>query len=168
MYPVCPANKQEWVNYLYKQNYKNVITVCLFITVMSVVVGVWRKWDRCGCGLWAVHSLSLTAPLQSVGVEESERSGAAHRHRDPYHTYTAARPQPTDRQAAAEQHGAVSAVGWPGPAPQKSPIRIFTPSASFFLPPNMETTVCWLLLAAHFILICPQGKACCHSCFDPR
>lgn len=30
----------------------------------------------------------------------------------------------------------------------------------------METTGCWLLLAAHFILICQQGKTCYLSCLS--
>lgn len=49
---------------------------------LTVVADVWRKWGRCGCGLWAAHSFSLAAPLQSLsrceesGRSEAKRSGA--------------------------------------------------------------------------------------------
>lgn len=70
--------------------------------------------------------------------------------------------RPAGRQAGAEQHGAVRTAGRPGPAPQQSLFHLFIASVSFLFP-NMETTACWLLVAAHFILICQQGKACYHS-----
>lgn len=113
----------EWINIFNTMKYE----YCLSVYHSSV--DVWRRWGRCGCGLWAAHSFSLAAPLQSVsrcGGERTERSGAP----GPgiCTTLTAARPQPNDRQAGAEraeQHGSVRAAGRPGPAPQKSLFDLF-------------------------------------------
>lgn len=113
-----------------------------------------------GCGRRTASVCRLLFS-HSVGVR---RADGAERRTGTRDLYYAARPQPT---GGAEQHGAVRTAGRPGPAPQQSPFHLFIASVSFLFP-NMDTTACWLLVAAHFILICPQGKACYHSRFCPH
>ena len=143
------------------------------LNIQWEAVVVWRKCGRCVCGMWAVHCLSLAAPLQSVarcGGERTERSGAPgpwicilylsiYLYKYIYiHTRTE-RPAPTDRQAGAEQHGAVRA--------DRDLLPTITSGDLFIwriceLCPNMETPGCWLLLAAHLILLYQPGRTCCH------
>lgn len=101
----------------------------------------------------------------SVGVRRADgakRSEAAHRDPGSVLRSKTSTDRQAGRQAGAERHGAVRTAGRPGPAPQQSLFHLFIASVSFLFP-NMETTACWLLVAAHFILICQQGKACYHS-----
>lgn len=88
---------------------------------------------------------------QSVGVEESGRSGAAHR--DPgsvLHIYgrKTITERPSDRPAGrsgAEQHGTVRAAGRPGPAPQKLLLFIYRVCELFFPTWRLQAAGCYWL-----------------------
>lgn len=123
--------------------------------------GVSAGCGRCTASVWRLGF------SQSLGACGGERT-----HRDPGSVpHTHGSKTPSDR-AAGRQAGRQSGAAWScegcGPTWTCSPnitlSFVYLQSASFFIP-KMETTGCWLLLAAHFILFCQQGKTDFHSCF---
>ncbi|XP_032378771.1 receptor-type tyrosine-protein phosphatase zeta isoform X3 [Etheostoma spectabile] len=115
--------------------------------------GVSAGGGRCTASVWRLGS------SQSVGACGGERT-----HRDPGsvpHAHTAVKPPRTERQAGRQAGGAAWSCEGGGPTGTSSPnitlSFVYLPSASFFFIPKMETTGCWLLLAAHFIWFCQQA-----------
>lgn len=105
--------------------------------------------------MWAAHRLGVAAPLQSARLREEQRTehtGTC----ELYYTYVN-----SQLTACIVQYGAVRVVDLLSLAQHKKHYIVYFPHLRVFST-NMETTGFWLLLAAHFILICQQGKACCN------
>lgn len=124
----------------------------------------WGEAGVCaGCGRWQLQSGGSSSLTQSVwrtaeGAERRTGTGICT-------TYTHAQ----DHNRATERQNRISMELWggPGPAPRTSPFDLFIYRIWELFSPNMETTgFCWLLLAAHFILLCQQGKI--HSCLTRK